>query len=242
MIRVCFVKSIFLAVAIAKVNGILSSIFMQCRKRQNRRNQPNGLLLQFGNYVYRFNDSGTPNQPQSYLLDNEHWHHLYFIHRCLFHWGWNDTVSDLVIHLHLHVWDFIFPFWFYLFIHFEFRTKEKSIYRLLDWRKPGKAIVVSLACLFSVFVVHLVVYCLYRCRVFIFKKFCMRQSTLHQYAMGDDQIIIRNQQTQKIVRTPTSYDESKPEQFFNPSTVVELKWTGTLYHAMGFNIVLIFIW
>lgn len=114
------------------------------------------------------------------------------------------------------------------------RTKSKSIYRLLDWRKPGKAIVVSLACIFSVFIVHLLVYCLYRCRVFIFKQFCMRERTFHQYARGD-QIIIQNNQASKIARTPSSYDESKSDQFFNPSTVVELKWTGNLYHVKDFN-------
>lgn len=104
------------------------------------------------------------------------------------------------------------------------RAKEKSIYRLLDWRKPGKAIVVSLACIFSVFIVHVFVYCLYRFRVCIFRKFCMRQRTFHQYARrNDDQIIIENNQTLKVVRTPSSYDESKPDQFFNPSTIVELK-------------------
>lgn len=50
-------------------------------------------MLQFGNYAYRFDDSDTSNQPQPYLLDDEHWHHLYFIHGCLFHWWWNDSVS-----------------------------------------------------------------------------------------------------------------------------------------------------
>lgn len=109
---------------------------------------------------------------------------------------------------------------FFLYI---FRTKSKSIYRLLDWRKPGKAIIVSLACIFSVFVFHVLVYFLYRCRVCIFKQFCMRQRTFHQYARGDDQIIIENNQTLKVARTPSSYDESKSDQFYNPSTVVELK-------------------
>ncbi|XP_055301374.1 protein rolling stone [Sitodiplosis mosellana] len=103
------------------------------------------------------------------------------------------------------------------------RTKSKSIYRYLDWRKPGKAIVVSLGCIFSVFVVHVLVYCLYRFRVGIFRKFCMRQRTFHQYARNDDQIIIQNNRTTKIARTPSSYDESKSDQFYNPSTVVELK-------------------
>lgn len=52
----------------------------------------------------------------------------------------------------------------------------------------------------------------------------MRERTFHQYAMRDDQVIIRNNQTAKTVaRTPSSYDESKSDQFFNQSTVVELK-------------------
>lgn len=50
----------------------------------------------------------------------------------------------------------------------------------------------------------------------------MRERTFHRYAV-DDQIIIENNQTAKIARTPSSYDESKPEPCFNPSTVVELK-------------------
>lgn len=116
-------------------------------------------------------------------------------------------------------------FWLFI-VH---RTKSKAIYRLLDWRKPGKAIVVSLGCIFSVFVVHVLVYYLYRCRVCIFKKFCMRERTFHRYAVGDDQTIIENNRTVKTVaRTPSSYDEAKPEHVCNhqhqhQSTVVELK-------------------
>lgn len=111
------------------------------------------------------------------------------------------------------------------FVSVSFRTKEKSIYRLLDWRKPGKSIVVSLGCIFCVVIVHMLVYCLYRFRVCIFEKFCMRQRTFHRYAVNDDQIIIQNNQTlaKTVARTPSSYEEAKPEQFFNPSTVVELK-------------------
>lgn len=118
-----------------------------------------------------------------------------------------------------------FSILFYFFWLGFLRTKEKSIYRLLDWRKPGKAIVVSLGCIFCVVIVHMLVYCLYRFRVCIFEKFCMRERTFHRYAVNDDQIIIQNNQTlaKQVARTPSSYDESKSEQFFNPSTVVELK-------------------
>lgn len=198
-------------------------------------------MLQFGNYVYRFNDSDTSNQHQPYLLDDGHWHHLYIIYSYLFHWWWNDTVSARrrrQIANHTYPKGSLYqlsPLFFgatntknSFSIHFHFRTKEKSIYRLLDWRKPGKAIVVSLGCIFCVVIVHLLVYCLYRFRVCIFEKFCMRERTFHRYAVNDDQIIIQNNQTlaKQVARTPSSYDESKSEQFFNPSTVVELKWAG----------------
>lgn len=203
-------------------------------------------MLQFGNYVYRFNDSDTSNQHQPYLLDDGHWHHLYNIYDYLLHWRWNDTVSThSIIHCenpiiasgeigetnlrksentHFLTTNVVSCACSFLRIS-SFRTKEKSIYRLLDWRKPGKAIVVSLGCIFCVVIVHMLVYCLYRFRVCIFEKFCMRQRTFHRYAVNDDQIIIQNNQTlaKQTARTPSSYDESKSEQFFNPSTVVELK-------------------
>lgn len=90
------------------------------------------------------------------------------------------------------------------------RTKSKSIYRFLDWSKPGKAIVVCIACICSVFIVHILVYCMYRCRVCMFKKFCLRERNFHRYvANNDDQVIYQNNQTMKA-RTPTSYEDAKP--------------------------------
>lgn len=107
------------------------------------------------------------------------------------------------------------------------RTKAISIYRLLDWTKPGKAIVVSLACIFSVFVVHLLVFSLYRCRVWIFRTFCFRERAFHQYQTSNDRVVFGNSQPiVKVSRTPSSYDEPKPEQFCN-ATVIELKWRST---------------
>lgn len=111
--------------------------------------------------------------------------------------------------------------------HLEYRTQSTAIYRLLDWSKPGKAIVVSAACVFFVFLVHFLVFCLYRCRVCIFTKFCIRQRPFQNYHHSQhcvDQMILSNNKVPKMSRTPSSYDESKQEQFFNnPHTSVEFK-------------------
>lgn len=50
----------------------------------------------------------------------------------------------------------------------------------------------------------------------------MRERTFHQYQTRDDQVVFENNQIMKISRTPSSYDDSKPEQFFNPA-ILELK-------------------
>lgn len=105
------------------------------------------------------------------------------------------------------------------------RTKSKAIYRLLDWSKPGKAIVVCIACICSVFIVHILVYCLYRCRVCIFKKFCLRERNFHQYVANDDQVIYENNQTMKS-RTPSSHEEhshSKPAHVCRGAPVIEYR-------------------
>lgn len=42
----------------------------------------------------------------------------------------------------------------------------------------------------------------------------MRERTFHQYAANDDQVIYENNQIMKS-RTPSSYEDLKPEQFFH---------------------------
>lgn len=102
------------------------------------------------------------------------------------------------------------------------RTKSTSIYRFLDWTKPGKAIVVCIACICSVFIVHILVYCLYRCRVCIFKKFCLSDRNFHRCVANDDQVIYENNQTMKS-RTPSSHEELKPEQYIYTPPVIEYR-------------------
>lgn len=119
------------------------------------------------------------------------------------------------------------PLWFLCVfrvfsLHFINRTKSTSIYRFLDWSKPGKAIVVCIACICSVFIVHILVYCLYRCRVCIFKKFCLSERNFHRCVAGDDQVIYENNQTMKS-RTPSSHEELKPEQYIYTPPVIEYR-------------------
>lgn len=69
------------------------------------------------------------------------------------------------------------------------------------------------------------VFCLYRFRVCIFSKFCVRQRPFQNYQTDYiDQIIMSNNKIPKMSRTPSSYDDSKQENFFNnPYTSVEIK-------------------
>ncbi|XP_061399974.1 uncharacterized protein LOC133335679 [Musca vetustissima] len=64
------------------------------------------------------------------------------------------------------------------------RKNEKAIYPMLDWRKPGKAIIVTVCAIIFVFVVHFLCFLLYRARVWLFTKLCIRSSH-HRRRDGD---------------------------------------------------------
>lgn len=80
---------------------------------------------------------------------------------------------------------------------------------MLDWSKPGKSIVVSAAGILFVFVIHFIVYCMYRLRVCIFANACLR--------IHDDK------EKMSLSRTVSSLENAQREQFLNPNTIVELK-------------------
>ncbi|XP_055848520.1 protein rolling stone [Episyrphus balteatus] len=65
------------------------------------------------------------------------------------------------------------------------RKNQTAIYPLLDWTKPGKAIVVTVCAVLFVFVVHFGCYLLYRCRIWLFTKLCIRESHNRDGDMGE---------------------------------------------------------
>lgn len=77
----------------------------------------------------------------------------------------------------------------------------------MDWNKPGKSIVVTACAVLFVFIVHVAVYLLYRLRVCIFTKACVRKND-KQTALG---------------RTLSSLEEAQKENFLNPNTIIDLK-------------------
>lgn len=89
------------------------------------------------------------------------------------------------------------------------RKNTSCIYPLLDWSKPGKSIVVSAAGILFVFVVHFMVYSLYRIRVCLFTNLCLRD---------DDK-----EKMNSLSRTVSEMEVAQRQQFLNPNTVVELK-------------------
>jgi hypothetical protein len=84
------------------------------------------------------------------------------------------------------------------------------IYPLLDWEKPGKTIVACVAGIFFVFIVHLVSFCMYRLRVWIYSKLCMR---------GHDD----DKEVTSIARTLSTLEDSQRENFLNPTKIIDLK-------------------
>ncbi|XP_037813869.1 uncharacterized protein LOC119604997 [Lucilia sericata] len=56
------------------------------------------------------------------------------------------------------------------------RKLQVAIYPMLDWTKPGKAIIVTVCAIIFVFIVHFCCFLLYRARVWLFTKLCIRGS------------------------------------------------------------------
>uniref|UniRef100_A0A1B0CZ84 Uncharacterized protein n=1 Tax=Phlebotomus papatasi TaxID=29031 RepID=A0A1B0CZ84_PHLPP len=91
------------------------------------------------------------------------------------------------------------------------RRNSMSIYPLLDWSRPGKAIVISACGILFVFIVHLVVFCMYRLRVCLYTKVC---------------IWTRNRRMKKMStlgRTLSSLEDAQKENFLGPSTIIDVK-------------------
>lgn len=89
------------------------------------------------------------------------------------------------------------------------RKNTSCIYPLLDWSKPGKSIVVSAAGILFVFIIHFMVYCMYRLRVCIFTNACLG---IHE-----------DKEKMSLSRTVSSLENAQKEQFLNPNTIVELR-------------------
>lgn len=87
------------------------------------------------------------------------------------------------------------------------RRDEKVIYPLLDWSRPGRSIVVSAVAVLFVFVVHVIVYSLYKVRLCIYTKICLRY---------------RNKKS-SLVRTLSALDDAQKENFLNPTAIIDLK-------------------
>lgn len=68
---------------------------------------------------------------------------------------------------------------------------------------------VSAAGILFVFVIHFMVYCMYRLRVCIFTNACLR---IHE-----------DKEKMSLSRTVSSLENAQKEQFLNPNTIVELK-------------------
>ncbi|XP_013099839.1 uncharacterized protein LOC106082070 [Stomoxys calcitrans] len=95
------------------------------------------------------------------------------------------------------------------------RKNETAIYPMLDWRKPGKAIIVTVCAIIFVFVVHFVCFLLYRARVWLFTKLCIRSS--HHRRDGGDICEGLNDDSCTRLGGGSSADYSHQQQF--PSVV-----------------------
>lgn len=86
---------------------------------------------------------------------------------------------------------------------------------MLDWTKPGKAIIVTVCAIIFVFVVHFVCFLLYRARVWLFTKLCIRSS--HHRRDGGDICEGLNDDSCTRLGGGSSADYSHQQQF--PSVV-----------------------
>ncbi|XP_058447103.1 protein rolling stone isoform X1 [Malaya genurostris] len=101
------------------------------------------------------------------------------------------------------------------------RHNESSIYKMLDWQKPGKSIVICALGVFFVFIVHFICYCLYCLRVWLYARVCLPEPD-SSASSGSTRKTSR-EKVSSITRTLSAMEESQREQFLNPSTVIDLK-------------------
>lgn len=88
------------------------------------------------------------------------------------------------------------------------RRDSRVIYPMLDWSRPGKSIVISAFAVLFVFLVHVIVYSLYKVRLCIYTKICVRY---------------RNNKKMSLVRTLSTMDDAQKENFLNPTAIIDLK-------------------
>ncbi|XP_055387253.1 protein rolling stone-like [Condylostylus longicornis] len=84
------------------------------------------------------------------------------------------------------------------------RLNRVAIYPLLDWTKPGKAVIVSICAVIFVAIVHFLCYTLYRLRVCLFKKLCVRHLNNHDIGELDDGLNSEYQHQQNLTKCPES--------------------------------------
>uniref|UniRef100_A0A1A9WBX3 Protein rolling stone n=1 Tax=Glossina brevipalpis TaxID=37001 RepID=A0A1A9WBX3_9MUSC len=65
------------------------------------------------------------------------------------------------------------------------RKNQVAIYPTMDWTKPGKAIITTVCSIIFVFIIHFTCFLLYRARVWLFTKLCIRTSNRRDGEMGD---------------------------------------------------------
>uniref|UniRef100_A0A182QD39 Protein rolling stone n=1 Tax=Anopheles farauti TaxID=69004 RepID=A0A182QD39_9DIPT len=94
------------------------------------------------------------------------------------------------------------------------RHNDSSIYKMLDWTKPGKSIVICALGIFAVFLMHFLCYCLYCLRVWLYARVCVQ---------GNNSKSSSNEKITSITRTLSSMEEGQRENFLNPTAVVDLK-------------------
>uniref|UniRef100_A0A182IWF9 Protein rolling stone n=1 Tax=Anopheles atroparvus TaxID=41427 RepID=A0A182IWF9_ANOAO len=94
------------------------------------------------------------------------------------------------------------------------RHNDSSIYKMLDWTKPGKSIVICALGIFAVFLMHFLCYCLYCLRVWLYARVCVQ---------GNNSKTSSNEKITSITRTLSSMEEAQRENFLNPTAVVDLK-------------------
>lgn len=87
------------------------------------------------------------------------------------------------------------------------RKDQRTIYPILDWSQPGKAIVVSAFGVVFTFIMHMLVFLLYRIRLCIYTKLCVRY---------------RNKKS-SIARTLSTLDDGQKENFLNPTAILDLR-------------------
>jgi len=66
-----------------------------------------------------------------------------------------------------------------------YRKNQTAIYPMMDWTKPGKAIIVTACAIIFTFFVHFCCYLLYRGRVWLFTKLCIRGRHNRDGEMGE---------------------------------------------------------